>query len=76
MGGGRIVPDWMATDIANMGAWPGPYRRERSWEERLAWEIERRSIRFRLRVFRHDWSDRITVAWDALSGRHTCEGND
>ena len=50
------------------------------WEERLAAAIEERSLRGRARALRRrlyfwrwQWSDRLSLAWDALRGRHECD---
>jgi hypothetical protein len=53
------------------------------WERQLAADIEARRVRhipqrvaMRLKIryvlWRYDWSQRLSVAWDSLRGRHDC----
>lgn len=53
--------------------------REPTWEERLAKEIQRRSLRgrlLRLRVRFYSWRwrtrDKISLIWDVLRDKHDC----
>lgn len=77
--GGSVVPDSLVADISRHWALDNPYRRlfrGPTWEERLTKAIKQRSIRYRWRGFRREWVDRLSLAYDALRGRHYCEDDD
>jgi hypothetical protein len=70
--GGHVVPEWFVTATTANWARVNVYRPVPTWEERLATAIEMRSLGFRWRILRRTVQGRVSLAVDALLGRHEC----
>lgn len=76
--GGYLVHPDFATYVmaAAQPGWLAELFPPPTWEQRLAWAVEQRSIRSRFRRARATLRYRIPTAIDVLVGRHSCDDLD